>query len=200
MSLRSSAPTSYPKPWFTPATCSCVAIPIAPRPTKSPDGTALSSVLSRRGGATPVSRSTPPGGRTGWVPSMRATRNELLERQYERWRAVDIEVDRVWLGDPMGWNLPWDVASQLRVIRRRWPTITRFHLHLHRRAARHGPAVGLSGTLDLGTRVHARPRHLDWRNGGLPVRRSCRSDDAHDRTPKTWSKCSVARRAVSRRG
>jgi len=60
-----------------------------------------------------------------------ATRSELLERQYERWRAVNIEVDRVWLGDPMGWNLPWDVASQLRVIRRRWPSITRFHLHLH---------------------------------------------------------------------
>ena len=60
-----------------------------------------------------------------------ATRNRLLEQQYERWRAADIEVDRVWLGDPMGWNLPWDVASQLRCIRRRWPSITRFHLHLH---------------------------------------------------------------------
>ena len=56
---------------------------------------------------------------------------DLLERQYERWRAVDIDVYRVSLGDPMGWNLPWDVASQLRVIRRRWPSITRFHLHLH---------------------------------------------------------------------
>jgi hydroxymethylglutaryl-CoA lyase len=69
---------------------------------------------------------------SNWLGSFdEATRNELLERQYERWLAVNIEVDRVWLGDPMGWNLPWDVASQLRVIQRRWPSITRFHLHLH---------------------------------------------------------------------
>lgn len=69
---------------------------------------------------------------SNWLGSFdEATRSELLERQYERWRAVNIEVDRVWLGDPMGWNLPWDVASQLRLIRRRWPSITRFHLHLH---------------------------------------------------------------------
>ena len=69
---------------------------------------------------------------SNWLGSFdEATRSELLERQYERWLAVNIEVDRVWLGDPMGWNLPWDVASQLRVIQRRWPSITRFHLHLH---------------------------------------------------------------------
>jgi hydroxymethylglutaryl-CoA lyase len=69
---------------------------------------------------------------SNWLgPFDETTRTDLLERQYERWRAVDIEVDRVWLGDPMGWNLPHVVASQLRLIRRRWPSITRFHLHLH---------------------------------------------------------------------
>jgi hydroxymethylglutaryl-CoA lyase len=69
---------------------------------------------------------------SNWLgPFDETTRTELLERQYERWRAVDIEVDRVWLGDPMGWNLPHIVASQLRLIRHRWPSITRFHLHLH---------------------------------------------------------------------
>lgn len=69
---------------------------------------------------------------SNWLgPIDEATRTELLEQQYERWRAVDIEVDRVWLGDPMGWNLPHVVVSQIRLIRRRWPSITRFHLHLH---------------------------------------------------------------------
>ncbi|MHB1088079.1 MAG: beta/alpha barrel domain-containing protein [Acidimicrobiales bacterium] len=58
-------------------------------------------------------------------------RMSLLERQYEQWRAAGIAVDRVWIGDPMGWNMPHAVASQLRTIRQRWPEITRFHLHLH---------------------------------------------------------------------
>ncbi|MEY9953939.1 hypothetical protein [Leifsonia sp. EB34] len=40
-------------------------------------------------------------------------------------------MDTVWIGDPMAWNLPQDVGSQLRAIRQRWPEITTFHLHLH---------------------------------------------------------------------
>ncbi|HEY5104054.1 MAG TPA: hypothetical protein VII65_03320, partial [Acidimicrobiales bacterium] len=58
-------------------------------------------------------------------------RMEMLERQHDRWTEAGITVDRVWIGDPMGWNLPHHVASQLRAIRERWPEITRFHLHLH---------------------------------------------------------------------
>jgi len=58
-------------------------------------------------------------------------RTELLARQYELWEQVGIPVSRVWIGDPMGWNLPHHVAAQVAEIRRRWPSITTFHLHLH---------------------------------------------------------------------
>ncbi len=69
---------------------------------------------------------------SNWLgPFSEEDRTSLLERQYEMWRAAGIAVDRVWIGDPMGWNMPHVVASQLKVIRQRWPEITRFHLHLH---------------------------------------------------------------------
>lgn len=69
---------------------------------------------------------------SNWLgPFDEATRMELLERQHELWSAAGIEVDRVWIGDPMGWNLPHHVESQLTAIRERWPKITRVHLHLH---------------------------------------------------------------------
>jgi hydroxymethylglutaryl-CoA lyase len=69
---------------------------------------------------------------SNWLGSFdESTRTQLLERQYALWSAANVKVDRVWLGDPMGWNLPHDVASQLRLIRKRWPSITKFHLHLH---------------------------------------------------------------------
>ena len=54
-----------------------------------------------------------------------------LEAQHRAWTDAGISVDRVWIGDPMGWNLPWLVSEQLRAIRDRWPEITTFHLHLH---------------------------------------------------------------------
>ncbi len=54
-----------------------------------------------------------------------------LEAQYRAWQEAGIPVDRVWIGDPMGWNLPWKVSEQLLAIRERWPEITTFHLHLH---------------------------------------------------------------------
>ncbi len=69
---------------------------------------------------------------SNWLgPFDEVTRMDLLARQYELWTAAGVEVDRVWIGDPMGWNLPHHVESQLRAIRERWPAITRFHLHLH---------------------------------------------------------------------
>jgi hydroxymethylglutaryl-CoA lyase len=58
-------------------------------------------------------------------------RTDLLSRQIELWHAAGIIVDRVWIGDPMAWNTPDQVASQLRLIQERWPEITTFHLHLH---------------------------------------------------------------------
>ncbi len=69
---------------------------------------------------------------SNWLgPFDEETRTTMLARQHDLWTAAGVEVDRVWIGDPMGWNLPDRVESQLRVIRERWPAITRFHLHLH---------------------------------------------------------------------
>lgn len=58
-------------------------------------------------------------------------RMDMLERQYELWTAAGVTVDRVWIGDPMAWNMPNQVASQLRAIKARWPQIKNVHLHLH---------------------------------------------------------------------
>jgi hydroxymethylglutaryl-CoA lyase len=58
-------------------------------------------------------------------------RMDMLDRQHTAWSRAGIAIDRVWIGDPMAWNVPDRVASQLRAIRARWPEITTFHLHLH---------------------------------------------------------------------
>ena len=58
-------------------------------------------------------------------------RMEMLERQHELWSAAGVTVDKVWIGDPMAWNMPDQVASQLRAIQDRWPEIETVHLHLH---------------------------------------------------------------------
>jgi hydroxymethylglutaryl-CoA lyase len=58
-------------------------------------------------------------------------RMQMLERQVGLWERAGVTVDRVWIGDPMAWNLPHHVASQIRAIRKLWPQIRTFHLHLH---------------------------------------------------------------------
>ncbi|MFE4468583.1 citramalate synthase [Leifsonia sp. NPDC056824] len=58
-------------------------------------------------------------------------RMDMLDRQIRLWHDAGLTVDTVWIGDPMAWNLPQQVGSQLRAIRERWPEITTFHLHLH---------------------------------------------------------------------
>jgi hydroxymethylglutaryl-CoA lyase len=58
-------------------------------------------------------------------------RTRLLAAQYDLWAQAGVPVTRVWIGDPMGWNLPHQVAAQVAEIRRRWPSVTTFHLHLH---------------------------------------------------------------------
>ena len=69
---------------------------------------------------------------SNWLgPFDEAHRMEMLERQHDLWTAAGVTVDKVWIGDPMAWNVPDQVASQLRAIQERWPEIERFHLHLH---------------------------------------------------------------------
>ena len=116
---------------------------------------------------------------SNWLgPFDEATRMDLLERQYELWRAAGVVVDRVWLGDPMGWNIPHVVASQLR---RHSRALARDHPipPAPARRARHRAAVGVRGATHVGSGVHVGPRLIGRRHGRLPLRGS-RSHDADD--------------------
>ena len=69
---------------------------------------------------------------SNWLgPFSEDYRMSLLAQQFDMWTAAGVAIDRVWIGDPMGWNMPDAVASQLQAIRSTWPDITRVHLHLH---------------------------------------------------------------------
>lgn len=58
-------------------------------------------------------------------------RMRMLEQQHDLWQAAGVPVTRIWLADPMAWNLPHQVESQIRAVKARWPEIRRWHLHLH---------------------------------------------------------------------
>jgi len=58
-------------------------------------------------------------------------RMDYLQRQHDLWTAAGIEVDTVWLGDPMGWNTPGIAREMIAEIRGRWPSVRTFHFHLH---------------------------------------------------------------------
>jgi hydroxymethylglutaryl-CoA lyase len=58
-------------------------------------------------------------------------RMDLLGRQYDLWTAAGVAVTSMWIGDPMSWNMPHVVESQLQAVRQAWPSITSIGLHLH---------------------------------------------------------------------
>jgi hydroxymethylglutaryl-CoA lyase len=58
-------------------------------------------------------------------------RLEQLGELIGRWEAAGLTVTDVRLNDPMGWNMPHWVASDLEAMKARWPSIRSFRLHLH---------------------------------------------------------------------
>jgi hydroxymethylglutaryl-CoA lyase len=58
-------------------------------------------------------------------------RMKMLERQHRLWDEAGIPVTKVGISDPMGWNAPDQVERQLEAIKKRWPAIKSFNLHLH---------------------------------------------------------------------
>jgi hydroxymethylglutaryl-CoA lyase len=58
-------------------------------------------------------------------------RMTMLDAQYRLWEEAGITVTRISLSDPMGWNMPDQVERQLTTIKKRWPKIKSFNLHLH---------------------------------------------------------------------
>ena len=55
----------------------------------------------------------------------------FLRRQKALWDGAGIPVSSIFFGDPMSWTMPHVVEHQLETIKRTWPAIRRFHLHLH---------------------------------------------------------------------
>jgi hydroxymethylglutaryl-CoA lyase len=55
----------------------------------------------------------------------------MLERQHQLWDEAGIAVTKIGISDPMGWNMPDQVERQLEAIKKRWPAIKSFNLHLH---------------------------------------------------------------------
>jgi len=58
-------------------------------------------------------------------------RMKMLEKQYRLWEEAEIPVTKIGISDPMGWNMPDQVEHQLATIKKRWPSIRSFDLHLH---------------------------------------------------------------------
>ena len=56
---------------------------------------------------------------------------KMLERQHQLWDEAGIAVTKIGISDPMGWNMPDQVERQLEAIKKRWPAIKSFNLHLH---------------------------------------------------------------------
>ena len=58
-------------------------------------------------------------------------RMDELQRQVDAWASIGATVRRIDVADPMAWNTPVEVAKDIEGIKKRWPTIQQFHLHLH---------------------------------------------------------------------
>ncbi|MGE0314361.1 MAG: hypothetical protein AB7P21_22330 [Lautropia sp.] len=55
----------------------------------------------------------------------------MLARQVDLLRASGMEVVEIGLHDSQSWCLPHEMEEDLREIKRRWPQVRHFHLHMH---------------------------------------------------------------------
>ena len=55
----------------------------------------------------------------------------VMDKMIQMWKEAGIPVTRVGFSDAMSWNMPHQVARQLKAVKERWPAITNFNLHLH---------------------------------------------------------------------
>src|SRR5258705_664601 len=66
---------------------------------------------------------------TGEVPTEKLM--SMFDRMIQEWNDAGLPVTRVGFSDATGWNLPHQVERTLVEVKKRWPTITDFNLHLH---------------------------------------------------------------------
>lgn len=60
-----------------------------------------------------------------------AYRLSMLDRQIELLQAAGLQVAEIGLHDSQSWCLPHEMEQDLAEIKRRWPGVRRFHLHMH---------------------------------------------------------------------
>jgi hydroxymethylglutaryl-CoA lyase len=68
-------------------------------------------------------------------------RLSFLERQYELLQANGIKVVEIGLHDSQSWCLPHEMEEDLKEVKRRWPQVKRFHLHMHDARAMSLPSI-----------------------------------------------------------
>ena len=69
---------------------------------------------------------------SNWTgPFSLSQRMDALERMHHAWEEAGIAVARVGLSDAMSWATPYEMEQQIAAIRKRWPHIKDFSLHLH---------------------------------------------------------------------
>jgi hydroxymethylglutaryl-CoA lyase len=56
---------------------------------------------------------------------------KMYSRMYSQWEQAGIPVKRIGMSDANGWCMPHEVEAAIVDIKRRWPSITDFNLHLH---------------------------------------------------------------------
>jgi hydroxymethylglutaryl-CoA lyase len=65
----------------------------------------------------------------------------FLRLQKALWDEAGIPVTSIFFGDPMSWTMPHVVEQQLMTVKRTWPEIHNFHLHLHNGRGMATPAI-----------------------------------------------------------
>jgi hydroxymethylglutaryl-CoA lyase len=65
----------------------------------------------------------------------------FLRLQKALWDQAGIPVTSIFFGDPMSWTMPHVVEQQLMTVKRTWPEIRSFHLHLHNGRGMATPAI-----------------------------------------------------------
>jgi hydroxymethylglutaryl-CoA lyase len=69
---------------------------------------------------------------SNWIGEIGENRRmEVLQLQIDAWEAAGVPVTRIHFGDPMSWNTPAAMRSQIKRVLSTWPQIRHFQLHLH---------------------------------------------------------------------
>ncbi len=70
-----------------------------------------------------------------------AYRLSMIERQIDLLQAAGLQVIEIGLHDSQSWCLPHEMEQDLLEIKRRWPAVTHFHLHMHDARAMALPSI-----------------------------------------------------------